>query len=171
MFTNFHLLRTARPATAHRYGANRPCSSCGSGHAFIHVAHTHTHTYSLTKHTALVVSQGTRHLWRRQFDGIMAALRILGCSFPPIRPVPRPTSALLKKACLHKPRGRCRKKPWPSRSCAASRYREALVDSQAIWTMASSVCVCVCLWANVQWGRLQNKRMKTLRMTQQELFL
>lgn len=48
--------------------------------------------------------------------------------------------ALLKKACLHKPRGRCRKKPWPSRSCAASRHREALVDSQAIWTTASSVC-------------------------------
>ncbi len=86
------------------------------------------------------MSQGTRHLWRRQFDGIMAALRILGCSFPPIRPVSHPTSALLKKACLHKPRGRCRKKPWPSRSCAASRHREALVDSQAIWTTASSVC-------------------------------
>lgn len=55
-----------------------------------------------------------------------------------------PLLQLLKKARLHKPRGRCRKRLWPSQSCAASRHREALVDSRAIWTTARSVCVRFC---------------------------
>lgn len=102
--------------------------------------HTHTHIHLQNTQRSLCLrgpdiyeDASSMALWQHY--------AFLAAASPLIRPLSRPTSALLKKACLHKPRGRCGKKPWPSRSCSASRHREALVHSQAIWTTASSVCV------------------------------
>lgn len=100
----------------------------------------HTHIFTYKTHSARSVS-GDQTFMKTPVRWHYGSITHSWLQLPP-RYDQRlvPLLQLLKKARLHKPQGRCRKRLWPSRSCAASRHREALLDSRAIWTTARSVC-------------------------------
>lgn len=83
--------------------------------------HTHTHIFTYKTHSARCVS-GDQTFMKTPVRWHYGSITHSWLQIPPIQPLSCPTSALLKKACLQKPRGRCRKKPWLSQTCTASQH-------------------------------------------------